>query len=105
MSGTSSIRRRATLLLSVFALVGVASLAGSQVPNKPPKDTTVKQQAKPKATAKKAAPKVAQKHIKIQKEKTAGGEVALPVIQPAPPCEVVPPPIDADAIRAEQYRL
>lgn len=100
MSGTSTIRRRASLFMSLVALVGVASLAGSQVPTKPPpKDTTVKQQTK---TAKKPAAKAEQKHIRIQK---AGGEVALPVVQPAEPCPVPPPAVDEQAVRAEQYRL
>jgi opacity protein-like surface antigen len=106
MSGTSSIRQRATLVLGALAVMSMASLAGSQVPNKPPpKDTTVKQQAKPKVAAKKAAPKAEQKHIKILKEKTSGGEVSFPIVQQAKPCDVLPPPIDEDAIRNEQYRL
>lgn len=102
MSGTSSIRRRATLFLSALALVGVAGLAGSQVPTKPPpKDTTVKQQGKAKTPATKPAPRTEQKHIKIQKEVTSGGEV-VPPVEPCPP---VPPAVDEQAVRAEQYRL
>ncbi|HVX38228.1 MAG TPA: hypothetical protein VHB25_01550 [Gemmatimonadaceae bacterium] len=77
MAGTSRMHWRVSLLASAIALMGVAGLAGSQVPTKPTKQDTT----------------ASQKRIKISK---AGGEV----VQEA--CPTMP---DTDAIRADQKTL
>jgi opacity protein-like surface antigen len=105
MSGTKGMWRG--LIVSAVALLGVAALAGSQVPVKPlPKDTA----AKTKPVTQAGQP---QAPIKIRKEPmTAGGEVKLlpAKVDSAKPCEVVMTktvidPTRDDSIRAAQFKF
>ena len=104
MLGTIGMWRGRGLIVSAVALLGVAALAGSQVPVKPlPKDTA----AKTKPITQAGQP------IKIRKEPTtASGEVKLlPTrVDSSKPCEVVMTKtvIDTtrdDSIRAAQFKF
>jgi opacity protein-like surface antigen len=96
MSYLNSLWRAMTVV--AIALLGASTLATAQVPNKPsPKDTTKQQ--------------TSTKRIKISKEQTSAGEVALPVtrVVDSTACDVALPPVANprrdDSIRAEQRVL
>jgi len=103
MSGTKGMWRGRGLIVSAVALLGVAALAGSQVPVKPlPKDTA----AKTKPVTQAGQP---QAPIKIRKEpNVAGGEVKL-LPTKVESCEVVTKMvIDTtrdDSIRTAQFKF